>query len=83
LKLTDDPLAYLGILVDTVEEWDRYSVFKSLDQEPIQGTEVMLGVLSGKVKLEFLGSEKIRRTKKLIGDLDGSLLDWQSVLDVN
>jgi hypothetical protein len=83
LKLTDDPLAYLGILVDTVEEWDRYSVFKSLDQEPIQGTEVMLGVLSGKVKLEFLGSEKNRRTKKLIGDLDGSLLDWQSVLDVN
>jgi hypothetical protein len=27
-----------GILVDIIQEWNRYSVFKDFDREPIQGT---------------------------------------------
>ena len=36
--LADDPLAlYLGILVDIIQEWNWYSVFKDFDREPIPG----------------------------------------------
>jgi hypothetical protein len=82
LNLRDDPLAYLGFLVDTLEEWDRYSVFKTLDREPIQGNEVSLGNKGGKVIVCFLGPLGTKRARVLRNDLDGALAGWKSLLDV-
>jgi hypothetical protein len=82
LALSDDPLAYLGIIVDIVQEWNRYSVFKSLDSEPIQGVEVELGSDSGKVVLKFIELNSEKRAKKLRDNLDDALKDWGDVLEV-
>jgi hypothetical protein len=82
LSLNDDPLAYLGVLVDLIQEWDRYSVRKVLDSEPIQGNEVELGIEGGKVKVYFLGTDASNRSKKVRGDLGVSLKDWTNVLVV-
>jgi hypothetical protein len=53
LRIADDPLAYLGIIVDILQEWDRYSV--SGDSAiggpiPIQGKDI---------KLEFDSSQDL------------------------
>jgi hypothetical protein len=82
LRLEEDPLAYLGVLVDVLEEWDRYSVFKALDSEPIQGIDVELGTESGKVAVKFLGGLGANRAKKLKSNLNAALADWTALLDV-
>jgi hypothetical protein len=80
LKLDEDPLAYLGILVDILQEWDRYSVRKVLDVEPIQGSEVELFSVSGVVHVRFLGIEGASRTKKVERDLNSALVDWDQLV---
>jgi hypothetical protein len=70
------------VLVDVVEEWDRYSVFKVLDAEPIQGTEVELGTSADKMVLRFLGSQGLKRANKLRGNLDDALKGWAMMLKV-
>jgi hypothetical protein len=82
LSLDDDPLAYLGVLVDVIEEWDRYSVFKVLDGEPIQGTEVELGTVADKIVLRFRGPAAPKRANKLRGNLNDALKDWATLLKV-
>jgi len=82
LRLTDDPLAYLGILVDIIQEWNRYSVFKKLDSEPIQGIEVELGSKSGKVFLRFKEPDAVKRAKKVRKELDQALAGWRDLLEV-
>lgn len=45
ISINDDPLAFLGILVDVLQEWDRYTVLGEsafTDKEPLQSTEVQL-----------------------------------------
>lgn len=80
LKLEDDPLAYLGVLVDTVEEWDRYSVFKPSHKAPMQGNEVRLGHRHGLVELQFVGSRSRDLTKKVTEELDKTLISWNKLL---
>jgi hypothetical protein len=82
LRLTDDPLAYLGILVDIVQEWDRYSVFKKLVSEPIQGIEVELGTKGGKVFLRFKEPNATNRAKRVRKELDQALAGWRGLLEV-
>ena len=82
LRLSDDPLAYLGILVDIIQEWNRYSVFKKLDTEPIQGIEVELGSKSGKVLLRFKEPDAVKRAKKVRQELDQALAGWRDLLEV-
>ncbi len=82
LPLDEDPLAYLGVLVDIIQEWDRYSVFKALDSEPIQGTEVELGSKAGKILVHFVGSSGPSHAKKLRSNLDEALSDWATVLEI-
>jgi hypothetical protein len=81
LSLDEDPLAYLGVLVDVLEEWDRYSVFKALDAEPIQGTEVELGAPADKVVLRFVGPQGPKRANKLRANLNEALDGWTMLLD--
>ena len=47
LRLEEDALAYLGILVDSVQDWDRYTVSKDSvigGMLPLQGSDVLLGI---------------------------------------
>lgn len=82
MSIEEDPLAYLGILVDIIQEWDRYFVFKDLDREPLQGTEVKLGFNGTRVVVEFVDPDATNRAKKTIGDLNESLTDWGSYVEV-
>jgi hypothetical protein len=82
LSLDEDPLAYLGVIVDVIQEWDRYSVFKKLDREPIQGTEVRLGHNLDKVIIEFGEPNSKVRADKLKKNLSAALTDWGKFVDV-
>jgi hypothetical protein len=82
LALSEDPLAYLGIMVDVIQEWNRYSVFKDLDREPIQGIEVKLGLDKGKVVVQFLEPNAIARARKLAKDLDQALAGWRELVEI-
>jgi hypothetical protein len=82
MPLSDDPLAYLGILVDIIQEWNQYSVFKDLGREPIQGTEIDLGHRDGKVIVRFLQPNARKRAEKVIKDLDQALVGWSDILEV-
>jgi hypothetical protein len=82
LTLDEDPLAFLGVIVDIIQEWDRYSVFKKLDREPIQGTEVKLGHSAGKILVEFGEPHSRSRAKKLRKNLRVALRDWAKFLEV-
>jgi hypothetical protein len=69
LHIDDDPLTYLGILVDTLEEWDRYfvepvSVFGS--ELPLQGQDVDLSTDGTKVLINY---NDRRRKEKVSKDL--------------
>jgi hypothetical protein len=83
LTLDDDPLAYLGILVDIIQEWDRYSVRKVLDGEPIQGNEVELSPKNGVVVVCFLGLDGKGRAKKVEKDLNTALADWEKLVQLS
>jgi hypothetical protein len=82
LALDEDPLAYLGIMVDIIQEWDRYSVFKKLDREPIQGVEVRLGHNLGRILVEFGEPNSKSRAEKLRKNLNMALTDWAKLVEV-
>jgi hypothetical protein len=82
LRLSDDPLAHLGILVDIIQEWNRYSVFKALAREPIQGIEVELGTKAGKIFLRFKEPNAFKRAEKVRKELNQALADWSDLLEV-
>jgi len=85
LELAEDPLAYLGILVDCLQEWDRYSLSGEpalVGQMPAQGATVGLqsDPTSGKIIVDFRGDQG--RAKKVVEDLNTALDDWNSLVDV-
>ena len=82
LRLSDDPLAYLGILVDIIQEWNRYSVKKRLDSEPIQGIEVELGSKSSMIFLRFKEPDALKRAAKVRKELDQALAAWKDLLEI-
>jgi hypothetical protein len=80
LTLAEDALAYLGVLVDCLQEWDRYSVGRRSilgGSLPLQGVEVRLGVDAGKVVVNF-GSD--RRAEKVGSALSDALLGWEQLV---
>lgn len=82
LTLSEDPLAYLGILVDVLQEWDRYTVFRTsifTGKLPLQGKDVRLGTDNGIVLIDY-GSED--RAKKVREALNTSLQGWDQVVSV-
>jgi hypothetical protein len=82
LRLSDDPLAYLGVLVDILQEWNRYSVFKDRKRDTIQGIEVELGADRELVVLTFVERDAADRAKELRGSLDKALDQWSELLEV-
>jgi hypothetical protein len=81
LSLDEDPLAYLGILVDCVQEWDRYTVSHQsvfAGRLPLQGSNV---TLESKDDVIILGMEK-RFAEDAEKNLDRSLKDWKKHLRI-
>jgi len=89
LGLQEDPLAYLGVLVDVLQEWDRYPVRPRRDKEPIQGHEVDLGhkrdrkTNQDKVRVVFREPNGSARAAKVCKELDRSLKDWTAIVEVS
>jgi hypothetical protein len=82
LSIEDDPLAYLGILVDCLEEWDRYTVTRESvigGTLPLQGIDVKLSTEAGKVCIDY-GDRK--RSESVTNNLDISLADWDQVVNI-
>jgi hypothetical protein len=80
LGLDEDALAYLGILVDCAQEWDRYTVSRESvlgGLLPLQGSDVLLGTENGKVRLHLGDSS---RTDKVRRSLNYALRDWDRFL---
>jgi hypothetical protein len=84
LRLEEDPLAYLGILVDIIQEWDRYTVSHEsimAGNLPLQGIDVDLNITpTSKIVFTF----KIPYYKnKVIKNLDRALVDWSKIITIN
>lgn len=81
LALADDPLAYLGVLVDVLQEWDRYMVHREphlAGTMPLQGIDVMVNARP-KVQIDFGDKGRAARVR---GTLDASLTGWQKIIRV-
>lgn len=85
LTLAEDALAYLGILVDVLQEWDRYSVVPQsavLGQLPIQGQDVQLSLDGPPQRVTIRYGDK-DRTKKVQSSLSQALAGWDTVVAVD
>jgi hypothetical protein len=82
LTLEDDPLAYLGILVDSVQEWDRYAVQRGAvlaRERALQGIDVGAALTDkGQLRLTL---PKARRGK-VKADLDVALEGWERFVEL-
>ncbi|MGZ8172607.1 hypothetical protein [Methylobacter sp.] len=91
ISFKEDPLAFLGILVDALEEWDRYTISGkfafSEKAELLQSTEVYIDPYTGSDRVNFYyPRKKLNEEKDFRADIDKVLrqcLDgWQSVVNV-
>jgi len=82
LGVEEDPLAYLGILVDILEEWDRYTVTRNsviVGGIPLQGTDVRLFIDKGRINIQYDDEE---RSDSIKISLNHSLNDWDQFVRV-
>jgi hypothetical protein len=82
LAVDEDPLTYLGLLVDTVQEWDRYTVSRASMlgySRSVQGVDVGLDHRDGKVVINF-GRSEAERARKVRDDLSSALIGWDEVV---
>jgi hypothetical protein len=87
LHLAEDPLSYLGVLVDLLQEWDRHSARKLRGIEGtvrrINSGDVMIGKSpTGVIHLDFgcRDDEYAKREAKMKKDLDVALADWDKLV---
>jgi hypothetical protein len=81
-----DPIAFLGVLVDILQEWDRYSLIGNsafIGIQPLQGTDIELNYKDGVVEI-FYPKKREYESKsfesKLEAALDGCLLNWREII---
>ncbi len=58
IALKDDPLAFLGLLVDKLQEWDRYKVklrgqSAFTGEDPLQSTQIELNYTNSKITMKY------------------------------
>jgi len=90
LRIEEDPLTYLGILVDVLQEWDRYSSsFDSLSQDelPLQGKDMLLGYKKDEDKnkiivISYPDSYGKKNLSKLKKKLDLNLVNWKKIIRI-
>lgn len=87
LQLTQDPVAYLGVLVDIIEEWDRYSVRRGnglltynrpVTKIPLQSVDVTLELAPPVVILKCPSG----RASTIVADLNMALSDWEQLVKI-
>lgn len=85
ISVEDDVLTYLGILVDVLEEWDRYSmhrnsVFTGVKSLPVQSKDVDLGAESdGRIIIKYPNVDIANDVRKA---MNKSLLGWEKIVDI-
>jgi hypothetical protein len=82
LSLNDDPLAYLGILVDILQEWDRYTVSRSSilsGKLPLQGKDVGLTVIAEKIRIDYRDRGRAEGVRMA---LDLALSSWEEIVEI-
>ncbi len=84
LALDDDPLAYLGILVDCLQEWDRFTVSRNravATPLPLQARDVKLkwDKAAGKIRISYADQGTANRVRQT---LTVALDKWQDLVDV-
>ena len=80
MGLEEDPLAYLGILVDILQEWDRYSVQRGshlADKASLQSRHVKVDPTKSPLQID-LGDRNVKAEKAL----NGTLLNWNSLVRI-
>jgi len=83
LAMETDALSYLGVLVDCIQEWDRYTVQRHSvfgGSLPVQGRDINLDVSGGRVIVSFQKSSG--RAKKVRGALGEALEDWEAIVGI-
>jgi len=81
LSIEEDPLGYLGVLIDCVQEWDRYFVFSKPERLPIQGSDVSLGRDNNRIVIN-LGDMNRTRAEKIRVELDRALVGWTKIIEL-
>lgn len=89
LSIHEDPLTYLGIMVDIIQEWDRYSTtYESYNEMeiPLQGKDMRLGRGTWRAnKIVRISYPKIfpkKKLKEIEKKLDDNLLDWKKIIKI-
>ena len=82
LSLEEDPIAYLGILVDILQEWDRYyinrsSIFTGL--LPQQGIDINLSSKNNILQIHYLDINRVKRIRQTLND---SLVGWRDIIQL-
>ena len=83
LTINEEPFSYLGILVDILQEWDRFNTTPSsifTEQLPIQGVDILINKRKDGIIEILYPQEKI--VKKIKNVLDDTLVDWHKIIDV-
>jgi len=89
LRLDEDPLAYLGILVDILQEWDCHSMRRTRaiesDRRGINDDDVWIGNGGSRIFIEYRSRDATQdaRNDDIRKDLNRSLADWESLVDVS
>jgi hypothetical protein len=90
IKLDDDPLAFLGVLVDALQEWDRYTISGELafseKTELLQSTDVDI-VDSKPDKISFYyplkkGDDEKDFSKEIKESLSRCLTEWNNHIGI-
>jgi len=82
LNIDDDPLAYLGVLVDILQVWDRTSVRREKTiwgDLPIQGTDINLSLINNKIEIDY---NDVTISETIKEDLDFALIGWDKLLEI-
>jgi hypothetical protein len=89
LDLSEDPLTYLGVLVDLLQEWDRHSSDRAgavaQKKTGISSADVWLGTDERRrvyIRYGCRDNSASERQSKLEEELDGSLVDWRDIAKV-
>lgn len=86
VALSDDPLAFLGILVDLLQEWDRYNAHRGRHSRPlepvglpVQGVDVTAYCDGERLILGFPWGPNPKKSRKesLSEELDNSVPGWR------
>ncbi len=82
IRVEEDPLAYLGVLVDCIQEWDRYTVSGEpviAGLLPLQGADVDLKTERGKIVIDYRDEERAASVRDALGR---SLQGWANIVEI-